>query len=313
MRTIWKSPRVVDRLTTAGELLVIPDGNELVAIDREGNERWTRACESFPSELVGFSQRIAIKEAPRRAPPIVVAFDLAGEQSWTYAREWSIGSDGLVGDDEGLVVSGTDFGTDGARWVFLTEAGEVAADVASPTGEAARLAGAWLYTSGPERTSIVRTDRRGANPTTISRFAHITTAASRDHVVAASESEGSIIELATGREVMRVDVARTFHIGIHGERGAWVDAARRPVLYDLATGAQLWQGEPLGELPRDYLHYDCYLGATALVCYGEDEVAFYDLKARAPVATTASTQRGRFWGDRFVELADDGVVCWQVP
>lgn len=309
MRALLSS-RVADQLAILGDIVVVADGNELVGIERNGNERWQRTFGRPPGDLTPFANHIAFKQSFSRAASIVIAVDRAGIERWRYDREWFIGSDGLAGDDRGLVVSGGDYAEDGRRWVMLSEQGVVDGTLVAPTYEPAKLAGGWIYASGTDRNDVIRADRDGQHPTTLLAFHHLALAANQEHVIAASETEAVVLELSTGRERFRAAANRTLRIGVMGAHAAWVDAERCPVVYDLSSGRQVWRGGRVEDLADGY-YYECHLASSALVCYGRDHVAYYDLRAVEPVRTEELTQIGRFWGDLFLEPTDDGLACWQ--
>jgi outer membrane protein assembly factor BamB len=328
MKPVWTCPRCPSDLVVVEGSILLTSEQEVIALDASGRERWRRSFARRPRELAPCGPGVAFELAERRAPTQVMALDLEGVERWRYDRRWILGRHGVAGDAHGVVLYGQDLDAEGDRWVGLDPAtGACVFDALAPAAEAAQLAGAWLIASleGGDG-GIVRTDRRGGNPTTITPLAHSMLAATDELALLNTRDDDGgptemvAFELATGRERWRAPGGNNLGVAICDRRAAWVEGGAtggHPVVRDLATGALIWSGDPLAPIREDD-GYRCKLGPRALVCYdGFKNVTYHALETPAPIHRRPwdrdDPDASRFLGDRFLEASFHGVTCLELP
>ena len=258
--------------------------------------------------------------ASRSTPTQVVTLDLEGIERWHYDRAWGLHFEGIVGDARGLVLYGQDSGTDVSdHWVGLAaDTGACVFEKRPPVDAAPKIAGEWLYAPLAEGTEgVLRTKRDGSHPEKITKLAYIASAANREVLLlntpgVVGVTEVVAIELASGRERWRAPGGNNLEIAIDDQRAAWVQGDGCPVVYDLATGARLWQGSVMPPLPGRS-GYRSRLGSHALACYcGFTSVVYYAIAATSPLRTAKADGEGAFLGDSFVEPGEASLTCWEL-
>jgi len=324
MKALWSIPGPPNEMLAVDDTLITADAGTIVAFDHDGKERWSREFPSVVRDLTRCGHGVAFtQKAHRNAAEAVQAVDLAGKDLWRYERAWGLLFNGITGDDHGVVLYGQDDGPGVRnRWVGIDAvSGAVTFDVSPATNVGATLAGEWMIASlgdGDGSDGVVRTTRNGAEPTTLTKLAHLAFATNGVVVLLRAADETVAIELATGRERWRAPGGDNFEIAIDNGRAAWVDAPRHsaePVVYDLASGSALWRGAPVPPPPRTRGEgYRCKLADHALVCYsGFAAVTFFALSSADPLRSGPRADEGLFLGARFIEPSADLISCWEVP
>ncbi len=315
MTVVWTSEHPAGELVVVEDTLLIREGDDLVALDALGHQRWRRSFERPVYDLTRCGRGISITLPDRRAPTQIVTLDLHGKEQWRYDRAWGLLFRGIDGDDRGLVLHGQDFG-EGVHnhWVGLdAETGAVTFERTPPVNAAPECAGAWLHAPINDGTEgILRTDRDGSHPITLTTLDYSAAVANDEVLVVDTGTDVIAIELATCRERWRAPGGRNLEIAIDNRRAAWVDGSGHPVVYELATGKQMWRGAAMPPL-RSETDYRCKLGPHALVCYGGfSTTAYYSLASATPLHATDERGDGAFFGEYFLDLSGDHLVCLEL-
>jgi len=328
MKALWTWAQSPDELVAVEDLILARCGNRVVALDENGEERWRRAYPRTPARLTLCGRGVAFELSDRSGPTQVMALDLDGKERWRFDRRWGLHFQGLHGDARGVVLYGQDHwdqkgefpgGQALDRWIGLeAETGACGFDVPPPAEEAPIPCGSWLIaTKDRDAQGLVRTDRDATHATLLSSLAISALTANEELVLLGTQGDpGEVVavELASGRERWRAPGGDNLQMSLYQRWGAWVQGLC-PVVYDLATGAQVFCGAPLPPLKSKYEWYSCILGPNALVCYGSG-VAFYSLDAASPIRTREKRHdtpaASRFWKGRFLETSADGLTCWNL-
>ncbi len=316
MRVAWTSNQPGAELLVVENTILVRDDKDVVGLDDHGVERWRHAFDRRPYHFTRCGSGVTVTLPDRWAATQIVTLDLEGKQRWRYDREWGLLFRGIDGDARGVVLHGQDFGGEGVNnhWVGLdAETGAVTFERAPPVNASPECAGAWLHAPINDGTEgILRTDRDGSHPITLTTLDYWAAVANDEVLVVDTGTDVIAIELATCRERWRAPGGRNLEIAIDNRRAAWVDGSGHPVVYELATGKQMWRGAAMPPL-RSETDYRCKLGPHALVCYGGfSTTAYYSLASATPLHATDERGDGAFFGEYFLDLSGDHLVCLEL-
>jgi outer membrane protein assembly factor BamB len=316
MRLVWEHPTAAWDMVAVDGKLVVTRENAIVGLDASGRERWERTFDLQPRHLTRCGRGVAFTLASRWAPTQVIALDLDGNDAWRYDRPWGLFTRGIAGDDRGLVLAGQDYGpVADDHWVGLDANGALVFDIKPLTDASPTIAGRWLLADiDSGNGGVLRVDRDGTHPMTLTSRAHIAQGATDEYAVIIDSSDGDAVafDLASGQERWRAPGGNILDIPCSEGRAAWVDALRRPVVYELATGRQVWAGAPLPAI-LEQSRYECVLAPRLLVCIADDAVIYYSLAASEPLLTRdAPGNRPSFAVgiNRLLESSDT-LTCWE--
>ena len=147
MRMVWRNPNPVYEMVVIDDQIVIARKEVMVGLDADnGRERWERSYERQPHHLTRCGHGVAFALASRRAATQIAVLDLDGRDAWRYDRNWGLHFQGIVGDAQGLVLNGQDYGpVADDHWVGLDGAtGSVVFDIKPLTDTSLTIAGRWL-------------------------------------------------------------------------------------------------------------------------------------------------------------------------